>query len=146
MKRAMLLCLSWMTAAADGPPGLVGVSPAESSIKAIPAASSAAWFDYRIVMVLALVGVSLFLVHWAFKQRALRRNPATMGFVALCRRLGVNRSEQRTLESLSRTHGNATAASLLLCPSAFETAVSLVKGSAGDKFACNVERIRAKIV
>lgn len=146
MKRAMLLCVGCVSAVADGPPGLVGVSPAEIPIRTIPAASSATWLDYRVVLVLIVLAISLVLLRWAFQQRALRRNPAAMGFVALCRRLGVNRSEQRTLESLSRTHGNATAASLLLCPSAFETAVSLVKGSAGDKFTRNVASIRAKIV
>lgn len=145
MKRVLLMSafLLCAHAIAGGPVGLVG-APGVTQPAFEPAASKFG-FDWRWYFAAALLVALGVVLRSAIVGFAIKRSPSDAGFLALCRGLGVNRSERRTLESLSRSHGNASAASLILCPSAFETAASLVQSSSKGATKRNIERLRAKL-
>lgn len=117
------------------PPTLVGV-PGENS-------PSTSWFELLGPWPLLILGFGLIvLVGWFLKNRFVRPVGPKGALSALCHGLGLSASERRTLVVLARSHGSASASSLLLCPSAFDCAAARA-GSGIDREM--VQRLRRKL-
>jgi hypothetical protein len=71
-------------------------------------------------------------IAWS-RWRELELRPASYATRVLARKLGLSKRDRLTLEALARAHGTASPGALLLCPSAFEKAASLVCGPGADE-------------
>ncbi len=115
-------CLLASAFAGEGPPRLAGV-PQEP----------AAWYS-GVFNPLFLISMGTVLVTIAFawiwrSRRQLLLQPAKFGWRVLARRMGLSRSERKSLGRLARAHGVASPATLMLCPSVFDAAAAIGESS-----------------
>lgn len=84
-------------------------------------------------------------IAWS-RWRELELRPASYATRVLFRKLGLSKRDRLTLEALARAHGAASPGALLLCPSAFEKAASLVCGPGADEtHRSAVEALRSRL-
>ncbi|MBX3379166.1 MAG: hypothetical protein KF805_03665 [Phycisphaeraceae bacterium] len=122
----------------SSPPTLIGLPEA-------PAAGTATVdFVTPLLWLAAAIAVAVVLIvvwRWFVTRRSWSAgSSAALG--AMCRGLRLTASEQRTLKVLAKSHGNASAVTLLLCPSAIDHAAARAGGEV-DRDA--IKRLRQKL-
>lgn len=120
------------------PLGLVGDQPAAPSpwdaVRWTAFTSGTAMTVISVAIAASALAASTSVAAMAWTRwRELETNPSNYATRVLARKLGLTRLERRTLEALARAHGVATPGALLLSPTAFEQAASLVCGPGADE-------------